>query len=191
MQNLHLKIKALRKEKGDTQEQVATGLGMTKGNLSRMEKGEVAISSERLTELAAYFGMSREELIAYETLAEKVTKEERRDLLSADLQQHKAQISRMQRATEHYLYALYGRLLHQAQQKDKDGKEAMKKAAEKLWATPAIEHLLNGENTSEEFPMLAPFRAYRKQRAIGLMEAIKQELGLSPDDPDPELPFEL
>jgi transcriptional regulator with XRE-family HTH domain len=191
MENLHLKIKALRKEKGDTQEQVATALGMTKGNLSRMEKGEVAITRDRQEALATYFGKTRDELLAYETPEEKVTKEERRDLLSSDLQQHKAQISRMQRATEHFLYGLYGRLLHQEQQDEPDSKVAMKNAVEKLWAFPAIEHLLNGENTSADFPMLAPFREYRKQRAKGLMEAIKEELGLSPDDPDPELPFPL
>ena len=191
MENLHLKIKALRKEKGHTQEQVATALGMTKGNLSRMEKGEVAISNERLSELAAYFGMTVGEVVAYETLEEKVTKEERRDLLSAEARQHRAQISRMQRATEHFLYALYGRLLFQAQQEEKNGKEAVKKAAEKLWETPGMEHLLNGENTSEGFAMLAPFREYRKQQAQGLMEVIRQELGLKPEDPDPELPYDL
>lgn len=191
MENLHVKIKALRKEKGDTQEQVATALGMTKGNLSRMEKGEVAITKDRLEALAAYFGKTRDELIAYETPEEKATKEERRDLLSAEVQQYKAQISRMQRATEHFLFALYGRLLFQAQQEEKNGKKAVKVAVERLWETPAIEHLLNGENTNEDFAMLAPFREYRKQRAKGLMEVIRQELGLSPEDPDPKLPFEL
>ncbi|MBB6610507.1 helix-turn-helix transcriptional regulator [Pontibacter sp. Tf4] len=189
MENLHLKIKALRKEEGRTQEQVATVLGMTKGNLSRMEKGEVAISPERLSELAAYFGKSVEELAAYETLEEKVTKEERQDALSEMLRQRDERIRRMQQAAENYLYGLLGNHLIDETAERLKGKKNIKPAAERVWDTPGIEHLLNGENTSENFPMLEPFRVYRelkaKEKMKGFMEAVRAELGLSPDDPDP------
>lgn len=189
MDNLHLKIKALRKVHKRTQEEVATALKMTKGNLSRMEKGEVTISPERHSELAKYFGMSDEELAAYETLEEKVTKEERQDALSEMLRQRDDRIRRMQQATENYLYGLFGNHLIDETAERLKKKKDVKPAAERVWDTPGVEHLLNGENTAADFPMLEPFRVYRelkaKENLKGFMEAVRAELGLSPDDPDP------
>lgn len=191
MENLHLKIKAIRKAQGKTQEQVADALDMTKGNLSRMEKGDVAISSERLAALAAFFNMRVEEVVSYETLEERVTKEERQDTLSEKLRQKEDRIRRMQQSTESFLFGMLG-VYMVAEGKDRqEGKPDVKPAAQRLWETHAIEHLLNGENTSKDFLMLPPFREYRKLQAQATLEMIREELGLSPDDPDPILPDSL
>lgn len=188
MENLHLKIKAIRKGQGKTLEQVASSIGMTKGNLSRMEKGDVAISPEKLLKLATCFGMSVEELAAYETLEERVTKEERQDTLSEKLRQREDQIRRMQQANENYLYGIYGKFLFDAEQDRKNGVQDVKSATDRLMEMRGIEHLLNGENTSVDFPLLAPFREHRQKQASAYMDMIREELGLSPEDPDPKLP---
>ncbi|GAA4310142.1 helix-turn-helix transcriptional regulator [Nibribacter koreensis] len=159
MSNIHHKIRSVRKARGMTQEAVAEALGMTKGNLSRMEKGDVTISQERIDTLAKFFGMSAEELATYETLEEKVTKEDRNSVFSEQLRQREAQILRMQRETELFLLELLSQLVRE------DEAQGHPQPGHRLFELPGIGRLLNGENTTAGFALLEPYREHELFKA--------------------------
>ncbi len=56
-------LKALRKEKGLLQKEVANSVGVHPSNYSKMEKGERDISIEVADKLAKYFGLTLDELV--------------------------------------------------------------------------------------------------------------------------------
>ena len=56
-------LKALRKEKGLLQKEVANAVGVHPSNYSKMEKGERDISIEVADKLAKYFGLTLDELV--------------------------------------------------------------------------------------------------------------------------------
>jgi transcriptional regulator with XRE-family HTH domain len=58
MSILHEKVRAIRIQKGLTQEQVSHALKTTKGNYNRIEKGKVGVSSTKLKQLAELFNMT-------------------------------------------------------------------------------------------------------------------------------------
>ena len=62
MSILHEKLRAIRTQKGLTQEQVSHALGTTKGNYNRIEKGRVGVSSTKLKQLAELFNMTLDDV---------------------------------------------------------------------------------------------------------------------------------
>ncbi len=62
---LEKNLKTIRILKGFPQKYVAAQLNMSVSNLSNMENGHTAITLERLSELARIFGMSVQEIIAF------------------------------------------------------------------------------------------------------------------------------
>lgn len=57
------RIKAIRKQKKITQEQLASPLGLTTSAISKYEKGLVSPSWETLEKIAAFFDMTIEDLL--------------------------------------------------------------------------------------------------------------------------------
>ncbi|QHL87988.1 helix-turn-helix domain-containing protein [Nibribacter ruber] len=159
MDGINTKIKAARKARGLTQEAVAEELGMTKGNLSRMEKGDVAFSPERIETLARLFGMTVEELATFETLEEKVNREDRHSALSEQLRNREAQIGRMQRETERFLLELLSQMVRE------DEAQGHPQPGHRLFELPGIGRLLNGENTTPDFALLEPYREHELFKA--------------------------
>ncbi len=70
---LNEQIAALRKKKGDTQEQLAVVLGVTNQTVSKWESGQCCPDIALLPDIARYFGVSIDELMGVET-EEKVEK---------------------------------------------------------------------------------------------------------------------
>ena len=62
MSILHEKVRAIRIQKGLTQEQVSQALRTTKGNYNRIEKGKVGVSSTKLKQLAELFSMTVDDI---------------------------------------------------------------------------------------------------------------------------------
>lgn len=61
------KLKLLRKQKGLTQEELASELGITKRGYQRIEAEEVQIKPKKLKALADYFGVSEGYILGYST----------------------------------------------------------------------------------------------------------------------------
>lgn len=57
------RLRALRKEKGKTLQEVADSLGMSKSNLSELETGEHGCTNSTLTLLAQYYNVSTDYLL--------------------------------------------------------------------------------------------------------------------------------
>ncbi len=66
MQHIGTTIKALREEKGLTQQQVADLVHMHRSNYSKVEKGERDLSLESVSTLAKYFGMTIDQLVNFD-----------------------------------------------------------------------------------------------------------------------------
>lgn len=62
-------LKWLRKQKGLTQEELASELGITKRSYQRIEAEEVQIKPQKLKALADYFGVSEGYVLGYSTRA--------------------------------------------------------------------------------------------------------------------------
>ncbi len=58
--NIGVKIKKIRELKGFTQEYLASSLGFTQGNYSKIESGSVKINDIQLTEIANILEVSKE-----------------------------------------------------------------------------------------------------------------------------------
>ena len=63
---LALKLRRLRKEKGETIEQTAASIGTRPSKLLKWETDKELPSLEHIAILAAHFGISKEELISIE-----------------------------------------------------------------------------------------------------------------------------
>lgn len=63
-------LKWLRKQKGLTQEELASELGITKRGYQRIESEEVQIKRQKLKALADYFGVSEGYILGYSTRAQ-------------------------------------------------------------------------------------------------------------------------
>ena len=59
------RLKELRQEKGDTQEDVAKAMGVTRRGYQKWENGESQIKPEKAQQLADYFGVSIGYLLGY------------------------------------------------------------------------------------------------------------------------------
>ncbi|KAA9325043.1 helix-turn-helix domain-containing protein [Adhaeribacter soli] len=175
MKEIHRQIKAIRKSKGLTQDELADVLGMKKANLSRIESGAVNLKPEKLKIFADYFKMSLEEIASFESAQDKIKKEKQPVDLEAALLEKEKQIERMQLAVESFLaFAL-------KQFEDIiEGKAANPFNDDRLPKTPleAVSELsgmvfiLNSENVRPEFPLTESFRdAVHKSiaKSIGAM----------------------
>src|SRR5688572_14754107 len=102
MKELHEQIKAIRKAKGLTQDDIAEVLGTKKANVSRIESGAISLSSDKLMKLTGIFGMTIEEITSFESVENIVKKEkERQKSRELELLELKdKQIKRMQDAAQ-------------------------------------------------------------------------------------------
>ncbi|MBX2953945.1 MAG: helix-turn-helix domain-containing protein [Leadbetterella sp.] len=75
MNKIYAIVKAIRTEKGLSQEEVAERIGMTQGNYGRLERGQTQLTIERLEQLADVFGMSVSSIMSYE-IGESINKED-------------------------------------------------------------------------------------------------------------------
>ena len=67
------KLKQLRQQTGDTQEDVAKVIGVTRRGYQKMENEESQIKSDKAQKLAKYFGVSVGYLLGYEPESEQVS----------------------------------------------------------------------------------------------------------------------
>ncbi|MFC7443283.1 helix-turn-helix domain-containing protein [Laceyella putida] len=73
------RLKALRREKRITQQQIADRFGVTKSTVSRWEKGSFEPDTEKLKEIADYFGVTVDYLLGNDE------NQENKDKKNADL----------------------------------------------------------------------------------------------------------
>ena len=67
------RLKQLRQQTGDTQEDVAKVIGVTRRGYQKWENGESQIKPEKAQKLAKYFGVSVGYLLGYEPESEQVS----------------------------------------------------------------------------------------------------------------------
>ena len=67
------RLKQLRQKTGDTQEDVAKAIGVTRRGYQKMENEESQIKSDKAQELAKYFGVSVGYLLGYEPESEQAS----------------------------------------------------------------------------------------------------------------------
>lgn len=67
------RLKQLRQQTGDTQEDVAKAIGVTRRGYQKMENEESQIKSDKSQKLAKYFGVSVGYLLGYEPESEQVS----------------------------------------------------------------------------------------------------------------------
>lgn len=67
------RLKQLRQQTGDTQEDVAKVIGVTRRGYQKMENEESQIKSDKAQKLAKYFGVSVGYLLGYESESEQVS----------------------------------------------------------------------------------------------------------------------
>lgn len=67
------RLKQLRQQTGDTQEDVAKVIGVTRRGYQKMENEESQIKSDKAQKLAEYFGVSVGYLLGYEPESEQVS----------------------------------------------------------------------------------------------------------------------
>ena len=67
------RLKQLRQQTGDTQEDVAKIIGVTRRGYQKMENEESQIKSDKAQKLAKYFGVSVGYLLGYEPESEQVS----------------------------------------------------------------------------------------------------------------------
>jgi len=78
MQHIGTTIKALRDEKGLTQQQIAELIHMHRSNYSKVEKGERDLSLESVNKIAQYFGMTIDQLVNFDgNMPDEVTVEDK------------------------------------------------------------------------------------------------------------------
>lgn len=67
------RLKQLRQQTGDTQEDVAKVIGVTRRGYQKMENEESQIKSDKAQKLAKYFGVSVGYLLGYESESEQIS----------------------------------------------------------------------------------------------------------------------
>lgn len=67
------RLKQLRQQTGDTQEDVAKAIGVTRRGYQKMENEESQIKSDKAQKLAKYFGVSVGYLLGYEPESEQAS----------------------------------------------------------------------------------------------------------------------
>lgn len=67
------RLKQLRQQTGDTQEDVAKAIGVTRRGYQKMENEESQIKSDKAQKLAKYFGVSVGYLLGYELESEQAS----------------------------------------------------------------------------------------------------------------------
>ncbi|WP_439880744.1 helix-turn-helix domain-containing protein [Pontibacter sp. MBLB2868] len=160
MKDINSKIKSIRLLKKLKQEDVAQALGMSKANYSRIEKGDVNLSPEKLEALQSVFDMSSEEIFNHETAEERLGLSNH-GVLEEVVKQQAAQIERMQLNTERFLEAL---IKHQ--QKPSSDTLAVNDtnvadAIASVFAIDGVDYLLNKENLREDYPLLDAYKDFR------------------------------
>jgi len=77
MQHIGKIIKKYREEKNLTQKQIADLVHMHRSNYSRVEAGERELSIEAILKIAAFFGMTIDQLVNEETVPQEVSMEDK------------------------------------------------------------------------------------------------------------------
>ncbi|WP_299818117.1 helix-turn-helix transcriptional regulator [uncultured Pontibacter sp.] len=165
MTEIHNKIKSIRLSKKLTQEDVAQKLGMSKANYSRIEKGDVALTPEKLEILQEVFGMSSEEIRNHETAQERLGLTNS-NVLEETIKQQAAQIERMQANTEHFLEALVKHFQNPALASTLETKDTPMDAMAAVFNIDGLAHILNKENTFADSPLLHAYNEYKKAQLL-------------------------
>jgi transcriptional regulator with XRE-family HTH domain len=174
MKDIHSKIKSIRLSKKLKQEDVAQALGMSKANYSRIEKGDVALSAEKLEILQDVFNMSGEEILSHETAQERLGLTNS-TVLEEMVKQQAAQIERMQLNTERFLEALIKH--HQKSLTISAGSEQTPNAIASVFSIDGLAHILNKENLREEHPLLKAYNEFKKVALIVIADEFIKALG--------------
>lgn len=66
MQHIGSTVKALREERGLTQQQIAELIHMHRSNYSKVEKGERDLSLDSVNTIAKYFGLTIDQLVNFD-----------------------------------------------------------------------------------------------------------------------------
>lgn len=168
MKDIHNKIKSIRLTQKLTQEDVAQKLGMSKANYSRIEKGDVALTPEKLEILQDVFGMTSEEILAHETAQERLGWTNS-SVLEETIKQQAAQIERMQANTEHFLEALVKHFQKSSVAATLEKDKPMDAMAV-VFNIEGLAHILNKENAPASSPLLHAYNEYKKAQTTRMAE---------------------
>lgn len=147
---LQQKMRLWRKSKGDTLEVNARILGIVPSYLSRIERGEIPIPPAKLQLFLDHYQITVEELASFQGLDERGKTADPVYELNKQVEELKAQISRMQQNNQnflnHNLYAL------EREEVDLRGEEgATQRALTRMAEMPALSIMLNHENTNRSY----------------------------------------
>lgn len=78
------RLKQLRQKTGDTQEDVAKAIGVTRRGYQKMENEESQIKSDKAQKLAKYFGVSVGYLLGYEPESEQASNNQKIKICFSD-----------------------------------------------------------------------------------------------------------
>ncbi|WP_162428184.1 helix-turn-helix domain-containing protein [Pontibacter pudoricolor] len=160
MQNIHSKIKSIRLAKNLKQEDIAIKLGMSKANYSRIEKGDITLSPEKLEILQSVFNMTSEEILNHETAQERLGLPNH-GALEEIVKQQAAQIERMKSNSENLLEALIKHFQKPITSSKLDSGNDIPNAIASVFAIDGIDFILNKDNIGEDHPLLAAYKQYK------------------------------
>lgn len=180
MKNIAQKIKAVRKEKGYTQEEVANALGMSKANVSKIENGEISLAPDNLNKLANFFQITPEQFLTFETVQERLGLTNDQPSLEETINQLKAQIKRMQQSTERYIEAHLNQheitTTQHGGRLDEPDYSNVSKGILNFFRINGLENLLNGENTTPDYPLLEAYKDYKKTILLASIEQFARDI---------------
>lgn len=160
MQNIHSKIKSIRLAKKLKQEDIAIKLGMSKANYSRIEKGDITLSPEKLEILQSVFNMTSEEILSHETAQERLGLSNH-GALEEIVKQQAAQIERMKSNSENFLEALIKHFQKPPTSPTLDNGKDIPNSIATVLAIDGIDYILNKDNVGEDYPLLAAYKQYK------------------------------
>lgn len=175
MRDIHSKIKSIRLSKKLKQEDLAQALGMSKANYSRIEKGDVALTPEKLEILQEVFDMSGEDILAHETAQERLGLANS-STLEDIIKQQTAQIERMQSNTEYFLEALVKHFHQTSISSTNESENLPMEAIATVFRIDGIAHILNKENTRSDFSLLHAYNEYMKAVRVRLADLFVRAL---------------
>jgi transcriptional regulator with XRE-family HTH domain len=164
MKDIHNKIKSIRLSQKKTQDEVAQHLGMSKANYSRIEKGDVALTPEKLEILQDIFNMPSEAILAHETAQERLGLPNS-SVLEDTIKQQASQIERMQANTANFLEALVKHFQKSPAIATLE-KDAPMDAIAVVFNIEGIAHILNKESVSADSPLLNAYNEYKKAQTL-------------------------
>ena len=106
------RLKELRQKKGDTQEDVAKAMGVTRRGYQKWENEESQIKPEKAQQLADYFGVSVGSLLGYDEVPKNLIEELELQLDHVLTPTEKEDLENNPELRNHYLSIVRNRLLY-------------------------------------------------------------------------------